>query len=180
MFENQPFLRELDQFILSDMGTHILDVARFLFGEPQSIACRTSRVHADIRGDDVATVMLGIGEATVLCSMSYASKLEDDRFPETFVLVEGQHGSVELGPDYWLRTTTAGGTHSRRFPPPRYAWADPTYDLVHASIVPCHANLLAALRGQGLAETSGEDNLRTLRLVYAAYESSTTGRTNLT
>jgi D-apiose dehydrogenase len=179
VFENQPFLRELDQFILTDMGTHLLDTARFLFGEPQSIACRTSRVHAEIRGEDVATVMLGIEGATVLCGMSYASKLEQDRFPETYVLIEGQHGSVELGPDYWLRTTTSGGTHSRRVPPPRYAWADPTYDLVHGSIVPCHANLLAALRGEGRAETTGEDNLRTLRLVYAAYESSATGHTIL-
>jgi D-apiose dehydrogenase len=179
VFKNQPFLRELDQFILTDMGTHILDVARFLFGEPQSITCHTSRIHADIRGEDVATVMLGVEGATVLCSLSYASKLEHDRFPETYVLVEGHDGSVELGPDYWLRTTTAGGTNSRRVSPPRYAWADPTYDLVHASIVPCHENLLAALRGEGQAETTGEDNLRTLRLVYAAYESSTTGRTIL-
>src|SRR5690606_6470796 len=32
VFINQPFLRELDQFILTDIGSHILDVARFLFG----------------------------------------------------------------------------------------------------------------------------------------------------
>ena len=57
-------------------------------------------------------------------------------------------------------------------PPPRYAWADPAYELVHASIVPCHADILRALRGEGRAETDVSDNLRTLSLVFAAYESA--------
>ncbi|MGA8067278.1 MAG: Gfo/Idh/MocA family oxidoreductase, partial [Terriglobales bacterium] len=30
IFQNQPFLRDLEQFILMDLGSHILDVARFL------------------------------------------------------------------------------------------------------------------------------------------------------
>jgi hypothetical protein len=41
--------------------------------------------------------------------------------------------------------------------------------------VPCHANLLAGLRGEGAAETTGDDNLRTLQLVFGAYESAATG-----
>jgi predicted dehydrogenase len=177
VFDNQPFLKQLEQFILTDIGTHILDTARFLFDEPHTLFCRTARVHHDIRGEDVATVTLGIGEGTaVTCEMSYASRVEHDRFPETFVFVEGDAGSAELAPDYWLRVTTPAGTHAVRCPPPRYAWADPAYDLVHSSIVPCHANLLAALRGEQPAETTAEDNLKTLQLVYGAYESARTGR----
>jgi predicted dehydrogenase len=56
--------------------------------------------------------------------------------------------------------------------PPHYSWADPAYDVVHASIVPCNANLLKALKGEGQAETTGEDNLKTVRLVFAAYRSA--------
>jgi predicted dehydrogenase len=44
--------------------------------------------------------------------------------------------------------------------------------VVHASIVECNRDLLAALRGQKPAETTGEDNLRTAELVFAAYESA--------
>jgi hypothetical protein len=44
--------------------------------------------------------------------------------------------------------------------------------LVHASIVECHRNLAGALRGTGRAETTGTDNLQTLRLVFAASESA--------
>ena len=58
LFANQPFLAELEQFVLTDMGSHVLDVARFLFGEAEAVHCRTARVHAHIKGEDVATVVL--------------------------------------------------------------------------------------------------------------------------
>jgi predicted dehydrogenase len=178
VFANQPFLKQLEQFIISDLGSHILDVARMLFGEARSIYCQTQRIHQDIKGEDVATIILTMGAATtVVCQMAYAGNyLERERFPETLILIEGERGSIELAPDYWIRVTTADGTHARRYPPPRYAWADPAYDLVHASIVACNANLLDALCGKAAAETTSQDNLNTVRLVFGAYESAREGR----
>ncbi|GIU77254.1 MAG: oxidoreductase [Bryobacteraceae bacterium] len=177
VFQNQPFLAELEQFILTDIGSHLLDTARFLCGEPDLLYCQTKRVHANIRGEDVATVMMRTrAGATVVVEMGYAENyLERDRFPETFLFSEGSLGSLELAPDFWLRTTTKDGTHARRIPPPRYAWANPAYDVVHSSIVPCHENILRGLRGEGEIETSGEDNLKTVRLIFAAYESAARG-----
>jgi predicted dehydrogenase len=110
--------------------------------------------------------------ATVVCQMSYATPREHDRFPETFVQAEGERGFLELGPDYWLRETTAAGTLATRHVPPRFAWADPAYDLVHSSIYPAQLNIARALRGDEPGETTGEDNLRTMRLVFRAYESA--------
>src|SRR5687767_3418035 len=140
--------------------------------------CHTDRVHKDIKGEDVATVMMRMrGCATVLCEMAYAENfLERDRFPETYFFIEGDKGSLELAPNYWVRVTTKSGTHAKRYPPPRYQWADPAYDVVHASIVPCNADIFAALRGKRRAETMGEDNLKTVRLVFAAYQSARSGQ----
>ncbi len=181
VFANQPFLRELDQFILTDIGSHILDAARFLFGEAQTLYCQTHHVHRDlkgepVKGEDVATVMMSTDRGlTVTCEMSYASRTEIERFPETYIYVEGSQGFLELGPDFWIRLTTAQDTVAKRYPPPHYVWADPAYDLVHASILPCNANILKALRGEGQAETTGADNLKTMKLVFGAYESAATG-----
>src|SRR5579871_514850 len=177
VFRNQPFLRELDRFILMDLGSHILDVARFLFGEAKSLYCQTHKVHSDIKGEDVATVMLRMGnKTTVLAEMAYAENpSERECFPETLVFVEGDKGSLELAKDYWIRVTTANGTTAKRFPPPFYSWVNPAYEVVHSSIVACQANLLQGLNG-GLAETTGEDNLRTMRLVFASYESATNSK----
>lgn len=178
VFVNQPFLKDLEQFILTDLGSHTLDVARFLFGEARTLYCRTQKIHADIRGEDVATVVLEMASgATVLVQMAYAENhLERECFPETLIFVEGERGSLELAPGCVIRLTTADGTHIRRCPPPRYPWANPAYDVVHASIVPCQANLARALRGEEPAETTAEDNLKTVRLVFGSYESAASGQ----
>jgi D-apiose dehydrogenase len=176
VFDNQPFLKEIEQFILTDIGSHILDTARFLFGDASMLYCQTTRVHRDIKGEDVATVMMTMGDGvTVVCDMSYASRREHDRFPETYVEIEGDRGFLELGPDYWIRETTSTGTLSNRHPPPRYEWANPAYDIVHASIVSAQANLARALRGVERGETTGDDNLKTMQLVFRSYESAAAG-----
>ena len=121
--------------------------------------------------------MMKMGEdITVTCSISYASRVEHDRFPETFIFVECKNGSVELAPDYWVKATTITGTSANRYVPPRYGWANPAYDLVHSSLVACNQNLLQAIETGQPAETSGKDNLKTTRLVYTAYESAQTGQ----
>jgi len=174
VFDNQPFLKELDQFILTDIGSHILDTARYLFGDAQSLYCNITRVHPDIKGEDVATCMMKMGDEpiTVTCEMSYASRTEIERFPETFVYVEGSEGFLELGGDFWIRETTADGTLAKRYPPPRYPWADPAYDLIHSSIVPTQADFVQAFQQDTLAETNGDDNLKTMELVFKSYESA--------
>lgn len=178
VFDNQPFLKELEKFILTDIGTHILDVARFLFGEAQTVYAQTLRVHSDIRGEDVATVVLRMGDGIIVtCELSYASPREQDRFPETYIEAEGENGFLELAPDYWIRETLKGaGTTSARHKSPRFVWADPMYDLVHASIYPCQLNLAQALLKECPAETTAEDNLKTLQLVFASYLSADRGQ----
>lgn len=177
VFSNQPFLKDLDRFIISDLGSHLLDVARHLFGEATSLYCQTHRIHTDIRGEDVATMMIRTAAGTtVVVAMGYAeTHLEHDSHPETRIFVEGTAGSVELGGDFWVRVTTEKGTKADRFPPPVYSWVDPAYSVVQASIVPCHSDILRALLGQGTAETTGDDNLKTVRLVSAAYQSALNG-----
>ena len=173
VFDNQPVLKTLEQFILTDIGTHILDVSRFLFGEAEELYCQTRRMRSDIAGEDVATVMMRKQSGmTVTCNMSYASCWEYDRFPQTMVAIEGTRGGISLGTDYAIRIFDERGEHREQIQLPKYDWVNPAYGLVHSSIVDCHRNLLAGLRGEATAETTGEDNLKTLELVYASYESA--------
>ncbi|GAB3639417.1 Gfo/Idh/MocA family protein [Spirosoma arcticum] len=181
VFDNQPFLAELKQFILTDIGSHALDICRFLFGEARSLYCQTTRVNPTIRGEDVANVLMTMQSGLVCyATMSYASILEHEVFPQTLVTVEGSAGSVVLSRNFEIRTTTRGpngqtNTQLQTAVPPVYDWADPAYALVHASIVDCNRNLLTDLRGLGSAETTGTDNFETIRLVYAAYDSAKRG-----
>jgi len=170
---NQPFLAELEEFILTDIGSHILDVCRFLFGEPLSIYCLTYRVNPLIKGEDVANIAMKMKNGMFcFAEMSYASILECEVFPQTLLLIEGSGGSIRLEADYIIKVTTASGTQTLRAEPVRYDWVDPMYAVVHSSIVDCNRNILRALQGLEPAETTGSDNYKTMRLVWAAYESS--------
>jgi len=176
VFENQPFLRDLPRFILSDVGVHVLDVARFLFGEATSVVAQTQSIQPGIAGEDVATVMLQMAEGvTVGCEFSFATILEHDPFPGMLIRVEGTTGTLELRPPLELRCTTRTGTTTRDVAPPDWAWVDPRYAVAQAALVPCITNLLAHVRGEGDAETTAADNLRTLALVEAAYASAASG-----
>ncbi len=172
VWENQPMLKTLERFALMDLGSHLLDLARFYFGEPQSLYCQHFQIRDDIAGEDAASVMLKIGDMMCTCDISYSTKTEWKQFPETFVYVEGKKGTVELGPNYFIRVSTDEGTRLRRYAPPRYTWCDPDYNVAHASMVPIHQDFLRAFRTGEPPENTGEDNLKTMRLVYTAYESA--------
>ncbi len=175
VFDNQPFLKDLDHFILTDMGSHILDVVRFFFGECESLWCQTRAVSQGIKGEDLAVMLMEMKNGmAVYTEMSYASIVEHDTFSTLNVLVEGEKGSVFLGPDFEIRTTTREGTISETVRFPSYSWADPDYIVNHESGIHVNRNILDDIRGIGKAENSGEDNLETVRLVWAGYRSSET------
>lgn len=173
VFENQPFLAELKEFILTDIGSHILDVCRFLFGEVKSLYCQTATITAHVKGEDVANVFMKMkNNIHCFAEMSYASILEEESFPHTLMVIEGDRGSIYLGKDYKIKVVTREGADSFTAVPKTYEWADPVYTLAHSSIVDCNRNILNAIQGNGTAETTGEDNLKTTRLVWAAYQSA--------
>jgi predicted dehydrogenase len=176
VFENQPFLKELEHFAFTDVGSHLFDLTRFFFGDAQSIYAQQYRTRPDIKGEDVASAMVRCGDTIVSCDISYSSRTPWEHFPETLVFIEGTKGSLQLAPDFFIHQTTDEGTLTRRFPPPVYPWADPAYAVAHASIVDCNRDLLNGLKGEGGGETTGEDNLKVMELVYSAYKSLETGQ----
>jgi predicted dehydrogenase len=172
VWENQPLLKQLERLIIADQGSHQFDLARFFFGEARSIYCQHLRVRDDIAAEDVASVTLQMDQAICNVEMSFVTKVEWNHFPEELIYLEGPKGTLELAADFWIRLTTDAGTQIRRCPPPHYAWADPAYDVNHASMVPIHQDFLQAFRTGNPPENTGQDNLKTMRLVYTAYESA--------
>jgi predicted dehydrogenase len=178
VFDNQPFLRELNHFILTDMGSHVLDVVRFLFGECEELWCQTRAINKGIKGEDLAIVMMKMKNGMpVYSELSYASVVQYDSFSTLHILVEGENGSVYLGPAFEIRTTTRQGTKSEVVKFPSYPWADPDYIVNHESGIHINRNILDDMKGKGIAENTGADNLETVRLIWACYESASTGKT---
>lgn len=104
--------------------------------------------------------------------MSYASILEHESFPQTYILVEGAKGSIHLMNDYQIHITTRSGTDKIKAAPKLHTWLDPAYALVHSSIVDCNRDILDDLLNNKPSENRGINNLETVRLVHAAYASA--------
>ena len=178
VFENQPFLAEIERFIIADLGAHLLDTARYLMGEVQNLRCLTQQINPIIKGEDVANVLLEMRSgAHCYVEMSYASLLEKESFPQTLILLEGSEGSVKLEHDFSLHITTRKGTRKEHIAPKMYDWVNPVYAVVQSSMVLLNKDFLKAIQANKAAEITGTDNFRTMQLVYASYESAATGRT---
>jgi predicted dehydrogenase len=174
VFDNQPALAELDRFIISDLGVHILDMSRFLFGDAAAIYCQTQKINPSIKGEDVANMLLTMKNGVnCFIEVSYASKLEQETFPQTLMLIEGTEGSIRLDYNHTITLTRSGqGSKKIQADPPQYSWADPDYALIHSSVVDCNRNIFGALTGKHSGETTADDNLKTMELVFLAYESA--------
>lgn len=176
MWDNQPLLAKLDNLVLADQGSHQFDLARFFFGEFDTVYAQMLRVRDNIAGEDVASALLTKAGAIVNCEFSFSTRTEWDHFPDEVIYLEGTEGTLALNSDHWISMTTAQGTLKNRFPPPAYSWCHPDYLVNHSSMVPIHQDFLRGLRGEGTPENTGEDNLKTVDLVYTAYASARTGQ----
>ena len=179
VFDNQPFLRELDRFILTDMGSHVFDIGRFLFGEAESLWCQMKRVTPGICGEDFVAVMLRMTSGLPLyVEMSYASIVPHDTFSTVNIEVEGDRGTLSLGPgtEFRICTTTREGSVCESVEFPSYSWADPDYIVNHESGIHINRDILRGICGEKVAENTGRDNLETVRLVWASYASAEMNR----
>jgi predicted dehydrogenase len=178
VYAGQPYLAEGERFILEDLGVHVLDTARFLFGDVAGVAARTNRVNPRVRGEDVATVLLSHENgATSIVDCSYSSRLEQELFPQTLVEIDGSDGSIRLSANYRLAVTGKSGTEVRDVSPPLLPWAERPWHNVQESVLLIQRHWVDCLRSGKAPSTSGRDNLGTYALVEASYLSAATGQT---
>ncbi len=175
VYTGQPWLRETPRFMIIEVGVHVFDTARMYFGECQSLAASVQRVNPTIQGEDVATILCDMrgdyGSATCIVDLSFATQQEHSLFPQTLVTVEGTEGTVQLDGDYRLHVIRNGKQETRTVEFPRYRWSDSIWYMVQDSVVNTQRHWVECLRRDKETETSGRQNLRTLEMVFGAYES---------
>jgi D-apiose dehydrogenase len=169
LFDNQPYLYTQPHFALQDMGPHLLDLPRFFFGEPRTLYARELKVEKRFAGEDIVSVILGYDSLICHCELSWRTTGYE-------AFIEGTEGTITWHPSGGLAVVTKAGENLETLTPEPYPWSDSRYGFAHASIVATNANLLAALRGEGHAETTGEDNLKTMQLLHLALRSAQTNQ----
>lgn len=179
----QPFLEDYDRLTLLNMSIHHLDIFRFLFGDPERVFAsttkdpRTSFEHED-----------GIALYILEYANGFRASAWDDVW--TGPVREGAEGDLYIK---WRVEGTEGMAHGT-IGWPKYGdsdsqstlqfstkqepnmWFNPTWPELwfpDAFIGPM-AQLINALEGESEPELTGEDNMKTMALVDAAYRSAET------
>jgi D-apiose dehydrogenase len=176
VYAAQPYLATDARFIIQDLGIHIIDVARFLFGDVVSLSATTRRVNPRIRGEDVATMLVAHeGGVTSVVDCSYATRRPQETFPETLLEIDGTEGSLRLDAGYRMTVCGPAGVRELDVSPPLLPWAARPWHNIQESVLAIQQHFVDCLMGGREPETSGADNIKTLAAVYAAYESADDG-----
>lgn len=178
VFSGQPYLAEGERFIIEDLGIHTLDIARYILGDVATVSARTKRVNPNIKGEDVATILLDHESgATSIVDVSYATKLSKEPFPETLIEIDGSEGTIRLTQGYQLEVTNANGTATDDVSPILLSWASRPWHNIQESVYAIQQHWVDKLKQGAEHSTSGADNLKTFALVEGAYESAASGQT---
>jgi len=178
VFAGQPYLAEVERFIIEDLGIHILDISRALFGDVARVSAITRRVNPAIKGEDVATILMAHKSgASSVVDCSYATRRQPETFPETMIEVDGDKGTIRLDSGYLMTIQVNGASEKRDLSPPVLPWASKPWHNIQESVQIIQQHFVDCLRDGRQPETSGCDNLQTLGLVEAAYLSAATCRT---
>ncbi len=178
IYAGQPYLAEVEDLALTDVGLHLFDVARFLMGDVAAVACVTQRLNPAVRGEDAFTALLRHeGGAVTSVECSFFTRIEPDPFPETFVRVEGPTGTIELGAGGRIRVSASGAVREIDGDPPVPSWGARPWHLIQDSVAAFERHVVAVLDGRAEPQPSGRHNLGTLAITLAAIRSARSGET---
>jgi D-apiose dehydrogenase len=178
IYANQPYLAEVPDLALSDVGLHLFDLARHLMGDVTRVSCETQRRNNAVKGQDAFLASLRHASGAVSSvECSFYSHLSPDPFPETLALLEGDAGTLELTQGYCLRLHHDGRVTETDVEPPVPFWGQKPWHGVQESVVALQAHALDVLAGHASPQPSGAHNLETLALTLAAIRSAHSGQT---
>ena len=175
-FGDQPYQATMARLILMDMGCHLVDTARYLLGEIQSLAATVGRFGNENRGEDVAMLSISFASGALgSLDLSWCAVPERDRARPEWALnettVEGSKATIRLLTDGSLELTDLGGGSERHpvaLPPDDQVYVD-GYAATQQHFID---RLLSGLDH----ETSAIDNLKTMDVVWGAYQAAKEGR----
>ena len=158
----------LDRCVIFCHGVHLIDLLRHLTGrEARSVSCLTQRTNPDFKGDTTALMLLELeGDVPATLNMSFACKgIMASSQGIHFYQFENGHLTIDVRRDRKVEAVLYGEPDQELRPEETPV---EQLDLPIAHFVDCIRNDREPL-------TSGRDNLGTMKIAAAAYESASKG-----
>lgn len=168
----QPFFREMPKMLFYEMGVHWFDTWRFLFGDPKRLYAETRRISPYIKGEDAGLITLGYEDYMGLMDMSWATRQNLPNMLTTPVLpnhmeqliIEGDVATVKLYSNGTISVIDNNGMETIVSDNNSLDFEESHYRL--------QSHFIHCLNTGEEFQTSGEDNLKTLELVFETYRSA--------
>ena len=177
IYAGQPYLLTEERFAITDVGVHVVDLARVFFGEAEHVTAELQNRNPKARGEDTATMMLRHATGAVsVVEVSYGARGLPDAFPATILEIEGERGAIRVDADYQIHLTSDGRLTHLDGDAPLLPWAERPWHVVQESVLNTCRHILERFRAGRPADVSGADNLRTYALCDAAYDAAASRR----
>lgn len=177
VYSNQPYLLKTERFMIMDVGIHMLDLARFIFGDANAVSCLCQSIKEGLAGEDAATMLLRHDNAaTSIIDISYASHRFPNPFPQTLGEIEGKSGTIQIVDGETLTIHSNGQQRREVIQGDGRRWTSEPWTQIQDSVPRTQQHFIDRLLSGGTFETSAEDSLKTYVLAEAAYRSAETGR----
>jgi predicted dehydrogenase len=159
LFVNMPRL------MIYELGVHYLDTLRYLFGEADSVYTQIHRLSPHVKGEDLASLMIRMNGLTAVVDISWAlhpTWQYEHKVSWGEYRIESTKGTLYLRLDGLLRLITDTGEKKFQFP----------LDSGIQSYQAAQQHFIDSLRTGVEPETSGLETLKTMELVFGAYDSA--------
>jgi len=165
----QPYFREMERFLVFEMGVHFIDTFRYLAGEVNRVYASLRKLNQEIAGEDAATVLFEFangGEGIWDANRYNETTATDPRYTFGEILAEGNRGSIRVYSDGRITVQKLGEPEQ----PHEYVHAKKNFasDCVFAT----QTHFVEQLRAGKPFETSGTEYLKTLTVQEAVYRSA--------
>jgi predicted dehydrogenase len=174
-FDDQPYFTGMPRLILLEMGCHLIDSARYLMGEAESVTATVGHFGTGHVGEDLATLSIRFASGALgLLDMTWCAPPDHAR-PEWALndtAIEGTSGTLRVKLDGTLHFVGLDGATRA------LSVALPPDDRVYVhGYQATQGHFIAGLVDGTPHETSGTETLKTMDLVWTAYRSAELGRT---
>ena len=170
----QPYFQDMPRFLVHETLVHIIDVFRYLLGEPDYVLADLRRLNPVIKGEDAGLVVLGFRggvRALIDGNRLVDHAAENRRLTMGEMWLEGAGAVVRLDGNGALHLRSHGENVET---PLSYDWQNTGYggDCVYLLC----ADVLAALSEGRTPTNTADQYLTNLRIVDAVYRSATEAR----
>ena len=171
-YTNQTYLYDLKEYLTLDVGIHLFDLSRFFMGEAKSIYTVNQNTNNKFKGEtDFISLIRNKNKSITIVDASISSIKKPDRFAQTLVNLEFSNGSIDL--DYNYKITLHKNNKKKIYDgkPKKYKWISKPWDQIQESVINTHKHFIDSLINNIEHDTSGEDNIKSLSLVFNSYRS---------